>query len=370
MSAGFASSDTVAVAGAGPAGLSAALALARGGCPCVLYERGRVGGDIRCAEGVLDFAGVVPDVRPFVRTRVRRAFLTAGGERFVFDLGRRSRFAVIDRADWQRDLARQVRDAGVNLREGAPADPFDLAARHRWVVDARGRSAFPTFRGMPGAFGFGLQWTLEGDFTPWRDALDVELVSDPPGYFWIFPKGDRVAHAGFGRLVTGGPLANAWALLEDFLRRRGIDGARKLRKAGGWMPLHPCRPLVEGNVLRVGDAGAFASPLHGGGIDGAWLSGEAAAAAILDGRPEAFPAAVDRRIGLLRRVERHLLAGWEREGDAPILRAARRLQATGPLLKVSLRLFSSPGVAAAVRRALGNERGNRYYGEWTTDEHG
>lgn len=364
------SPDTVAVVGAGPAGLSAALALARGGCPCVLHERGRVGESIRCAEGVLDFAGVVPDVEPFVRTRVRRTFLTVGGERFVFELGRRSRFAVIDRADWQQNLARQAREAGVDLREGSPADPFRLAALHRWVVDARGRSAFPTFRGVPGAFGFGLQWTLEGDFTPWRDALDVDLVSDPPGYFWIFPKGERIAHAGFGRLVSEGPLENAWALLEDFLRRRGIQDARKLRKAGGWMPLRPLRPLVDGNVLRVGDAGAFASPLHGGGIDGAWLSGEAAAAAILEGRPETFPAAVDRRIGLLRRVERRLLAGWEREGDAPVLRAARRLQATGPLLKVSLRLFSSPGVAAAVRRALGNDRGNRYYVERATDAHG
>ncbi len=354
------SSASCAVVGAGPAGLAAALALSRGGAGrVVLFEKGTVGGAIRCAEGVLDPCGCVPLSPGVVKTRVRRAFLRVGGESFTFPLGPRSHFAVVDRAEWQRGLAAQARAGGVEVREGESAEPLALAGSYTWVFDARGRSACPTFRTPAGAFGYGLQWTMEGDFSPWQEALEVEIASAPPGYFWIFPKGKTLAHVGFGRLCAGSGLRDGWDLLRDYVRRRGLAGARVVGKAGGWLPVLPRRPLVADNVFRVGDAGGFGSPLHGGGIDGAWISGEAAAAAALAGQPETFADRADRKIGLLRKVERHLLRGWESRGDEAVLSAARRLERLGPLLRLSLRLLSAPGIGPAVGRAVG--RSPRYY---------
>lgn len=354
----------VAVVGGGPAGLSAALAASSAGAPCVLFERGRIGEEIRCAEGVFDPAGLVPLPKSVIRTRVRRVALRVGAETFVFSISRRARFFVIDRAEWQSGEGAKARAAGVEIREREAADPAALLKDFQWVVDARGRSAFSLGgEPWPQPSAFGLQWTLEGDFTPWKDSLEVEVAGPPPGYFWIFPKGEREANVGFGWLEAGEPRADAWGELEGFIRRRGLSGCRKTARAGGFMPASNRAPRSECGVFRVGDAGGFGSPLHGGGIDAAWFTGRLAVETALRGEGgDRFFSRLNAELGALRGVEKRVLERWRESGPAVLSRAARTLARAAPFLRVSTRLLFVPGVRAAVWAAFSGRPPSGYYG--------
>ncbi len=175
--------------GGGPAGLSAALTAARLGLPCVLFEKGEIGGNIQCAEGIYDPAGVLTMEKAFIRTRIRHARLHVNGRSFTFDIGSRNRFFVIDRGEWR----------------GGAGPPG--AGRRRGGARGRARGPVRAARRLPGGGGrardvrlllplarvrsapaSASQWTLEGDFSAWANTIDVKILEEQPGYFWIFPR--------------------------------------------------------------------------------------------------------------------------------------------------------------------------------------
>ncbi|HQK87343.1 MAG TPA: NAD(P)/FAD-dependent oxidoreductase [Acidobacteriota bacterium] len=357
---GHSDRDRIAVVGGGPAGLSAALTAARLGLPCVLFEKGEIGGNIQCAEGIYDPAGVLTMDKAFIRTRIRHARLHVNGRSFTFDIGSRNRFFVIDRGEWQAELGRRARAAGVAVREGERADPFALQDDFRAVVDARGMYAFYSrwheFDPPPG---FGLQWTLEGDFSAWANTIDVKILEEQPGYFWIFPKGTRQANVGFGWLTR--PAAPPWEILEGYLEANGIAGYRRVRKIGGFLVGTCPQPPFAGQVIRAGDAGGFASALHGGGIDAAWLTGRLAVETVARGEPAHFLRELNRKLGLMRCVEQRVMDKWLAEGPAALERAGRLLEENGPLLRASVRFITSGLLGAAVRRVFQGAMPREFY---------
>jgi|GEM_PF-945762 len=341
----------LAIAGGAPAGLSAAMSAARAGLPCVLFEKGRIGQGIQCAEGIFDPAGLIPLDREVIRTRIRRAVLRVRGQEFSFGLGARNRFYVIDRSAWQEALGRRVRAAGVEVREQSPVRPEALLADFDAVIDARGAFAYyDHWEELPRRPGFGVQWTLAGDFSRWRDAIDVEIFAEQPAYFWIFPKGTTAAHVGFGCLDK--PASAYWDILEGYLRRQGIDGCERVRKIGGFLVGVAPVDAIEGRLIRVGDAGGFASALHGGGIDAAWLTGRLAVESIARQDPAHFYRELNRKLGFLRQVEQKVFDKWQAEGAVALAKAGRLLAENGPLLRASVRFVTSGILGAAVRRVF------------------
>jgi geranylgeranyl reductase len=288
----------VLIIGAGPAGLSAARELARGGARVTLVERHRRPGGKACGGGITraawDLAGIgshAPSgvVRRFGRLSVRSpvgAYRIDGGEPLL---------AVVDRRRWIASLVDGVREAGCHVRLGervlgiepgrATTDRGDL--RFEVVIGADGaRSRVRRWLGLPfGAAVRARQLVLPpGDPALARVGLDDPIVwFDPPrfgpGYGWLFPAGDEV------RIGCGVSSASPAALgLEgrfvDWLGSLGIDPVRGEMQAGtigcGYAGYR------FGHVFLAGDAAGLASPVTGEGIAQALESGREVAREILD----------------------------------------------------------------------------------------
>lgn len=147
-----------------------------------------------------------------------------------------------------------------------------------------------------------------------RPSFTFGLV--PRGYFWLFPKGDRLS-AGLFTARRGVP--DLRGILRQALGRWGLPGEEAAVRAHPVPLYRPGWPRRAGRVLLAGDAAVLADPFLGEGIRHATHSGWLAAEAILQGRPELYPHWVEATIGrALRgaRVMAHLayalprMAAW------------------------------------------------------------
>ncbi|MDH7577795.1 MAG: NAD(P)/FAD-dependent oxidoreductase [Bacillota bacterium] len=282
----------ICVIGGGPAGLAAALEGARLGLKVDLYERNRIGEHIRCAEGFIDTLRLLGQPEAGVRFRVDEALLQVISE-FRVNC-KKVGFWMINRAEWQRFLGEKARVAGVNIHEktGITKEAFEeLRKDYRWVIDASGAPPISSLH-----YGFRdyyrrhsaitAQYVVEGDFSRLGKRLKFVLFPNYSGYYWIFPKGADVqgrvtANVGIGRFqwkekIEGAQKVSLWEELGRVLARERIQG-KILRRYGGIIPVRLREQLQYENVLLVGDAAGCASPLHGGGIDTAFLTGRQAA---------------------------------------------------------------------------------------------
>ena len=96
--------------------------------------------------------------------------------------------------------------------------------------------------------------------------------------------------------------------LDRLLSQLGLRDYRILNKFSSFTPSISINKLVWGNVLLVGDAAALCSPLHGGGMDMAWLSGRLAAELIASNRVDRYPdrlwLVVKKKFTMERRIGR------------------------------------------------------------------
>lgn len=131
------------------------------------------------------------------------------------------------------------------------------------------------------------------------------------GYGWLFPKGDHI-NIGVGGFVpqTGNSIAEAAegmvyetvsrALLNDYTRSKlGVDLAAlpQAHVTGQHLGLGGHAYVPHGRILLTGDAAGLVDPLTGEGIHSAIVSGQAAAAAVIEGADAAgFAAAYLRHL--------------------------------------------------------------------------
>lgn len=119
------------------------------------------------------------------------------------------------------------------------------------------------------------------------------------GYLWIFPKSDHLS-IGIGALhPRPGELQ---ATLARVMGRFGISLEGQPHK-GHPLPIYTHRePINTSRTLLVGDAAGLVDPFTGEGIRFAIKSGRLAAEAILSGHPENYATSVDRQIGHSHRL--------------------------------------------------------------------
>lgn len=309
------------VVGAGPAGSSVAIHLARAGARVLLADKARFPRDKPCGGGLTGRAlkRIPVDPSPVVERDVDRFELRLRyGATFA-----RSHTEPLIRMTQRRRLdeflAEQAAVAGAEFRDGVKVELTEL---HDGGITARigGVTVHAdTLVGADGANGVVARAAglgegivrgvaLEGNVPLERLGGDlertavIELAVVLGGYGWVFPKGDH-ANLGVGGWGREGPRLRQH--LDRLARAHGLslDALAELR--GHRLPMRRLgTPAAHGRVLLVGDAAGLVDPLSGDGMYEAFVSAQLAADAILSGELDGYTHA------LAAALDRHAAASW------------------------------------------------------------
>ena len=279
--------DVVRIAGAGPAGLSAACTLAEAGVEVEVFDRGSALGskeadfsaglrNYGAREALEELAAYGVPIRPFAtaRTTIRRS------PRFRNVLHGPS-YYILSRGSGPTTVERQLHDravrAGARIRFGVSKQPEEVD------IVATGRPDGP-----PSLLGVGFTFTRDG--SPMDDTTLYALLDNtiaPAGYFALAP----------------GPEANtlyavSWTDLDRESMRSRVEAAlripwvgelvgssRRLQRieCGATFARDPiANAIAPSGALRVGEAAGFLDAIAGYGVRCALISGALAAKSILE----------------------------------------------------------------------------------------
>ena len=310
----------VAVVGAGPAGVAAAIGLARAGRGVVVLDRTRFPRDKYCGDGLttgalrlLEHLGLDPASVPSWRAATGLVIRSPSGREVAYPFPPDGQYAATaQRHDLDAALVDLARRVGVEVLDGCACDgvavgsdrvalttPASGAVHARYAVAADGMwspvrrmlgLSLPSYRGDWHAF----RQYYTGVGPQAGEALRVWFEPEIlPGYVWMFPLPDGTANVGFGvsrSTHSTGSLARLWDDLRSRPHIAAVLGseATPADRPRAW-PI-PTRlgdlPLASGRVLFCGDAAGVGDPMTGEGIGQALLSGLLAAEALVRAGPD------------------------------------------------------------------------------------
>lgn len=286
----------VAVVGAGPAGLAAAVAAARAGARTVVLERAVHPRYKTCGGGLIgtSLAALGPELPLPAREQIDSATFTLRGKREFTRHSGDVLLAMVLRDEFDDVLRQAAVKAGAMVRQRALvrvigedggaacarlADGTELRART--LVGADG-SAGVTARYVGVEFSqvdLGLEIEVAAPAPvqqEWNGRILIDWGPIPSSYGWVFPKADRLT---VGVIAPRGNSEQTKKYLREFIDRLGFGSFPVLQDSGH---LTRCRartsPLRRGRVLVCGDAGGLLEPWTREGISFALRSGSAAGA--------------------------------------------------------------------------------------------
>ncbi|MEM1433665.1 MAG: geranylgeranyl diphosphate reductase [Pseudomonadota bacterium] len=324
----------VAIIGGGPAGATAAEALATEGHRVLLLERG---------NRIKPCGGAVPPrlvdefniPRSQLVAHIKQARVVAPSKRHVDMPIDQGYIGMVDRVVFDQWLRQRAANRGADLRLGEFLRLNDNesgtvhieyreqgGSRHRIreveaqvVIGADGANSMVASQGLykkarlsmvsdrnevlrfvPGenpmphvAAYHEIVATPAGGYNPGRCDIFYDSHLSPDFYGWVFPHGKTIS-VGVGSAQKGFSLRKA---VTELRRENGLENTETLRREGGSIPLHALQRWDNGrNVIVVGDAAGVVAPASGEGIYYAMLSGKLAAAAVnqrlLTGDPQAL----------------------------------------------------------------------------------
>jgi len=290
------------VAGAGPAGSTAARLLAERGASVLLLDKHRFPRDKPCGGGVTLRAASVQDIdlTPVIeRTIYGARFSLRLGESFDRTYAKPLTY-MTQRCRLDALLAQRAAEAGADFHDGEAVREVDAVGaqglaplRPLRITTSRDTYTADVLIGADGANGivsraagfishFEEAVALEGNlpYSPdipedWREYVGLDLGGLAGGYGWVFPKTEHL-NVGVGAWKYA-----AFTLrpkLGELCRRYGFDGARVENLRGHHLPLRTAGSQIAGGpVALVGDAAGLVDPLSGEGIHMAFTSGRLAA---------------------------------------------------------------------------------------------
>lgn len=290
----------VVVVGAGPAGSTAARALAEGGARVCLIDKARFPRPKPCGGALSPrtMRYLPSGVDGVVRTRVRRAVFTFQSRRPFEVVSPTPMGYMICREEFDAWLKAGAEAAGVAVREGAPvraleetAVGFTLRAGDEAIsadtmIGADGAHSLVAAQLLPGRPGprcIALEAEVPQDGHDLGDTVLVDVGGYPGGYAWAFPKGDRVNVGVMMEHARGRDLRQAFTEFVAGQAALPAIGSTALQAAPVAAPRGAPVPCARPGVLLVGDAAHLADPFLGEGIYYAVRSGSLAAAAFLAG---------------------------------------------------------------------------------------
>jgi len=309
----------VLIVGGGPAGSTCATVLAAAGRDVLLVDAAKFPRDKPCggwvtpevlAEIPFSFEAYAKEhvAQPISRFRIGRI----GGRAVDVDYGTPVSYGIrrteFDARLLQQSKARIVEGERVKTIERENGD---------WVLN--GRLAAPILVGAGGHFCPIARHVSEpADERPVVAAREIEFrlseeeasrceieqerpelyfCADLRGYGWCFRKSNYL-NVGLGRLDSAHLPAHLDAFLDVLKRERGLHVGGAGWRGHAYALRHGRPRRVSGDsVVLVGDAAGLAAPASGEGILPAIISGRLAAEAILESRPEEYPARLDTRLG-------------------------------------------------------------------------
>ncbi len=343
----------VLVAGAGPAGLAAALALRRHGLSVTTVDRAGPACDKACGEGILP-AGVAALRRLGVelpgagRSHPLRGICYLDGPLRLEGSFPGPPGLGIRRTDLHAALATAAAAAGVHLHWHAPlesatgtvltAGGLSFAARYMVAADGL-HSPIRSRLGLDGRSVRRRRYGIRRHYAmpPWTDHVEVHWGDGAEAY--VTP----VGHGLVGVALLWGAGGEGFdALLRRFpalaARLAGAPAASRDRGAG---PLgQRARRVVRGRWLLLGDAAGSVDPITGEGLSLAFRHAEALARALARDRP-----------GEYARAHRRMAAGPRLDAGV-VLALARR-----PRLRRRV-LAALAGEPALFRRLLARAAGS------------
>ena len=373
----------VVVVGAGPAGVAAAVPLARAGRQVLLVDRATFPRDKCCGDGLttaalreLEALGFSPDGLPSWQVVDDVVVRSPSGREVVFPLprGRGTYAAVVPRVELDAALVDLARAAGVKVADGhafqsvAVTDDRvvltiegvgEVAARYAIAADGMWSPLRKAVGGIePGYLG---EWHAFRQYfrnVTGRAARELAVWFEAdllPGYAWSFPLPNGRANVGFG-IQRGGKVStqemkDLWPdlLQRDFVREfLGPDAEPESPHKAWPIPARIESATLtggEGRVLIVGDAAAATDPMTGEGIGQALLTGRLAGEAILSCGPDGAAAHYERA-------------------------ARRELEADAAMSRLLIRaLKHRKGARAAVRVAGLTDWTRRNFGRWLFEDY-
>ncbi|EPH45067.1 hypothetical protein STRAU_1968 [Streptomyces aurantiacus JA 4570] len=337
----------VVVAGAGPAGASAAYAAAVAGRSVLILEKAELPRYKTCGGGIIGPSrdALPPGFELPFQDRVHAVTFSLDGK---FARTRRSRsmlFGLINRPEFDQQLVEHAQKAGAELRTGATVTRVEqhgpaVPDRRTVAVVLQGGETVLA-RAVIGADGsasrigahvgvkldqvdLGLEAEIPVPETvaeDWAGRVLIDWGPMPGSYGWVFPKGDTLT---VGVISARGEGAATKRYLEDFIARLGLAGFEPSISSGH---LTRCRsddsPLSRGRVLVCGDAAGLLEPwtregisfaLRSGRLAGEWAVRIAEAHDAVDARRQAlnYAFAIKAGLGVEMSVGRRMLGVFER----------------------------------------------------------
>ena len=288
--------DTIIV-GAGPAGSTAAKALATSGQKILVLDKAEFPRDKLCAGGVT--AKVVP-LLPAGFHNCYKAAIKKGSlhyhrpEPFISMQTEDPCVYMVERKDFDSYLLNAALDSGAILKENTKVtaicqypDHIEIQTNSHDIVKARNivaadganstiRSLTSQKKQLCSAF------CLEAK-VPWQpqhDEIILNFGNIPSGYAWVFPKGD---YASIGVAIYRNGMPNIMNHYSQFLNRYGIEW---VKPKGYNLPMYSLDSTLTNNrIIFTGDAARLVDPITGEGIYHAILSGAHAAQALISNNP-------------------------------------------------------------------------------------
>ncbi len=286
----------IIIAGAGPAGLYAAYTASLNDLSVLVLEKDEeIGKPILCAEGVSNrtlelFFDKFP--QEIIRNSFSKLIVKYNDSVSYTDIPDMG--VILNRELFDKYIALLAVNSGVIIKTNEPVINGNRE-NDKMIIETNANkyiaSIFIAADGVESkcARYFGINTTTElndiyscCEYILTHDSInEKEIIFDYSpkfaryGYTWVFPRGGNEANIGLG-VIPSKSKKKAKEILNEYIDLN-YKNANILEKKAGAVSVNPLNKPYLDNLLIVGDAGRYADPITGGGIDNALRTGRFAA---------------------------------------------------------------------------------------------